>query len=150
MTGGPKSRRRKEQGFLGASTFLEKDGKLKAVSKKRVGIMGMTAPARGHTEIYAEDGTTKIGEVTSGGFAPTLNKPISMGCDHLSFFFPVCLKMTYCFFVFCLLCNTCNFSFVATEHTAENTPVLLKVRDKMLPAHVSSRLVVGLFSLLFP
>jgi hypothetical protein len=35
VTGGPKSRRRLEQGFLGADKFLEKDGKLKAVAKKR-------------------------------------------------------------------------------------------------------------------
>jgi aminomethyltransferase len=38
--GGPKSRRRVEQGFLGASKFLEKDGKLKPVTKKRVGFGG--------------------------------------------------------------------------------------------------------------
>ena len=38
--GGPKTRRRLEQGFLGADKFLEKDGKLKAVTKKRVGIAG--------------------------------------------------------------------------------------------------------------
>jgi len=76
--GGPKTRRRKEQGFLGASTFLEADGKLKPVQRKRVGIAGMRAPARGHTEVLSKDGA-KIGEITSGGFSPNANKPIAMG-----------------------------------------------------------------------
>lgn len=77
--GGPKSRRRKEQGFLGASKFLEADGKLKSQSKKRVGISGMKAPARGHTEIFTADGSKKIGEITSGGFGPTYGKALAMG-----------------------------------------------------------------------
>ena len=77
--GGPKSRRRLEQGFEGASSFLEKDGKLKPVSKKRIGISGMAAPARGHTEIFTLDGKKKIGEVTSGGFGPSYKKPLAMG-----------------------------------------------------------------------
>lgn len=77
--GGPKSRRRLEQGFLGAEHFLEKSGKLKAITKKRVGIAGMKAPARGHTEIFDKEGKTKIGEVTSGGFGPTFQKPLAMG-----------------------------------------------------------------------
>ena len=77
--GGPKSRRRLEQGFLGASTFLEKDGKLKKFPRKRIGIAEMKAPARGHTEIFSKDGTIKIGEITSGGFGPSLGKPVAMG-----------------------------------------------------------------------
>ncbi len=79
LTGGPKSRRRMDQGFLGASSFLEADGKLKAVTKKRVGIAGMKAPARGHTEVYTADGSVKIGEITSGGFGPTYQKALAMG-----------------------------------------------------------------------
>jgi aminomethyltransferase len=39
----------------------------------------MKAPARGHTEIFAVDGVSKIGEVTSGGFGPTFQKPLAMG-----------------------------------------------------------------------
>jgi aminomethyltransferase len=77
--GGPKTRRRKEQGFLGAEKILEADGKLKKVSRKRVGFSGMKAPAREHTEIYDAEGTTKIGEVTSGGFGPTFGKALAMG-----------------------------------------------------------------------
>ena len=83
--GGPKSRRRTEQGFEGASMFLEPSGKLKPVDKKRVGIAGMSAPARSRTEIYSMDGVKKIGEITSGGFGPTYGKPLAMGyvtSDH--------------------------------------------------------------------
>ena len=77
--GGPKSRRRLEQGFLGAEKFLEKDGKPKPATKKRVGLCDMKAPARAHTEIFSADGSTKIGEVTSGGFGPSYGKPLAMG-----------------------------------------------------------------------
>mmetsp|Transcript_32902 Transcript_32902/g.79987 ORF Transcript_32902/g.79987 Transcript_32902/m.79987 type:complete len:426 (+) Transcript_32902:192-1469(+) len=77
--GGPGSRRRTEQGFLGAEHFLTPEGKLKKQEKKRVGIMGMKAPARGHVEIYDATGETLIGEVTSGTFSPCLKKPIAMG-----------------------------------------------------------------------
>lgn len=77
--GGPKTRRRKEQGFLGADKILEESGKLKPISKKRVGFTGMKAPARGHTKIFSADGSKQIGEITSGGFGPTANKAIAMG-----------------------------------------------------------------------
>ena len=42
------------QGFLGASHFLEASGKPKPMTRKRVGIAGMKAPARGHTEVYTQ------------------------------------------------------------------------------------------------
>lgn len=77
--GPPGSRRRTQQGFLGAKHILTPDGKFKKVERKRVGIMGMKAPAREHTEIYDATGEKKIGEVTSGTFAPSLKKPIAMG-----------------------------------------------------------------------
>ena len=45
----------------------------------RVGIRpDGRAPARAHSEIVAGDGT-EAGEVTSGGFGPSLNAPIAMG-----------------------------------------------------------------------
>ena len=79
-TMGPKDgRRRTEQGFLGAEHILTPEGKLKKVSRKRVGIMGIKAPARQHAEIFDESGETKIGEITSGTFSPCLKKPIAMG-----------------------------------------------------------------------
>jgi aminomethyltransferase len=77
--GGPKSRRRLEQGFLGAEKFLEKDGKVKATPTKRVGIAGMKAPARHGTEIYTVDGQRKLGVLTSGGFGPSCQKAVAMG-----------------------------------------------------------------------
>jgi aminomethyltransferase len=104
--GGPKSRRRTEQGFLGADKFLEADGKLKKQSKKRVGITGMKAPARGHTEIFsAADPSKKVGEITSGGFGPTYGKALAMG-------------------------------YVDVDCSKEGTGLLLSVRGKMLPAEV--------------
>lgn len=77
--GGPGSRRRTTQGFLGAGHFLTPDGKFKKQPSKRVGITGMKAPAREHAEIYDATGETLIGEVTSGTFSPCLKKPIAMG-----------------------------------------------------------------------
>jgi aminomethyltransferase len=77
--GGPGSRRRTEGGFLGADKILTKDGKFAKVARKRVGIMGMKAPARDHTEIFDATGETKIGEITSGTFSPSLKAPIAMG-----------------------------------------------------------------------
>eukprot|EP00535_Pseudo-nitzschia_heimii_P006436 CAMPEP_0197174038 /NCGR_PEP_ID=MMETSP1423-20130617/736_1 /TAXON_ID=476441 /ORGANISM="Pseudo-nitzschia heimii, Strain UNC1101" /LENGTH=437 /DNA_ID=CAMNT_0042622929 /DNA_START=212 /DNA_END=1525 /DNA_ORIENTATION=+ len=79
--GRPGSRRRTDQGFPGASTFLTPEGKLRKQPRKRVGIAGMKAPAREGTEIYAVDGgdETPVGIVTSGTYSPTLKKPIAMG-----------------------------------------------------------------------
>jgi aminomethyltransferase len=77
--GPPKSRRRLQGGFLGAPHILTADGKFREVSRKRVGIAGMKAPAREHVEIYDAAGTTLIGNVTSGTFSPCLKKPIAMG-----------------------------------------------------------------------
>jgi aminomethyltransferase len=77
--GGPGSRRRMEGGFLGAEHIITPDGKFKKSSKKRVGIIGMKAPARDHTEIYDASGEKLIGEITSGTFSPCLKKPIAMG-----------------------------------------------------------------------
>ena len=70
--GGPKSRRRLEGGFLGAEHILTPDGGLQKVTKKRVGLMGMKAPAREGAEIFDATGEKKIGVVTSGTFSPCL------------------------------------------------------------------------------
>ncbi|KAG5185726.1 Aminomethyltransferase [Tribonema minus] len=94
--GGVKGRRRTEQGFLGADKFLQPDGKLKKVTRKRVGIAGMKAPARGHTEIFDAEGKTKIGEITSGTFSPCLKRPLAMGyvaAEHSKTDTPVMLSV---------------------------------------------------------
>jgi aminomethyltransferase len=70
-------RRREEGGFPGADKILRqlKEG----ASKKRVGIRPLgKAPARAHTEIQDTNGN-KIGEITSGGFGPSVNAPVAMG-----------------------------------------------------------------------
>jgi len=77
--GKPGSRRRKEGGFVGAEHILTPEGKFQKISRKRVGIKGMKAPAREHSEIYDASGENKIGEITSGTFSPTLKCPIAMG-----------------------------------------------------------------------
>jgi len=77
--GPPKSRRRLEQGFLGAEHILTPDGKFQKVARKRVGIKGNKRPAREHVEIYDASGETKIGEITSGTFGPSVNAPVAMG-----------------------------------------------------------------------
>ena len=70
-------RRRKEGGFPG-DAVLQKQW-AEGVSRKRVGILPEgKAPARAHTEIANDEGR-EIGEITSGGFGPTLGKPIAMG-----------------------------------------------------------------------
>jgi aminomethyltransferase len=70
-------RRREEGGFPGAGRIRQElaDGP----ERLRVGIRPAgRAPVREGAEVLAPDGTT-IGEVTSGGFGPTLNAPVAMG-----------------------------------------------------------------------
>jgi aminomethyltransferase len=70
-------RRRKEGGFPG-DAVLQKQW-AEGVTRKRVGILPEgKAPARAHTEIANDEGR-ELGEITSGGFGPTLGKPIAMG-----------------------------------------------------------------------
>jgi len=76
--GPPGSRRRTERSFLGAEHILTPDGKFKKMTRKRVGIKGMKAPARSHVEIYDSCGMMKIGSVTSGTFSPSLKIPLAM------------------------------------------------------------------------
>ena len=105
--GPPGSRRRKEGGFLGAEHVLNLEtGKLKKVTRKRVGIMGMKAPARGGVEILDESGDKVIGTITSGTFSPILKKPIAMG-------------------------------YVETAFSKADTPLQLKIRNKLQPAQVT-------------
>ncbi len=66
-------------GFPGAERIL---GELdKGVTRKRVGLKPEgKAPVRGHAKLYADaEGKTEIGEVTSGGFGPSVEGPVAMG-----------------------------------------------------------------------
>jgi aminomethyltransferase len=70
-------RRRSEGGFPGAAKIL--DQIKKGAVRKRVGIKPLgKAPARAHTEIQDTSGA-RIGEITSGGFGPSVNGPVAMG-----------------------------------------------------------------------
>lgn len=66
-------------GFPGADAVLK--GLDKGVSRLRVGLKPEgKAPVRGHTTLFADEaGGQKIGEVTSGGFGPTVEGPVAMG-----------------------------------------------------------------------
>jgi len=70
-------RRKMAWDFLGGD--LMRDQLDNGPSRRRVGIrLDGRAPARAHAEITLPDGTI-IGEVTSGGFSPSLEAPIAMG-----------------------------------------------------------------------
>jgi len=69
-------RRRVEGGFPGAAILRHQLAH--GAPRKRVGILpDGRAPARDHTPIT--DGSQPIGEITSGGFGPTIGGPIAMG-----------------------------------------------------------------------
>lgn len=70
-------RRRAEGGFPGADVIL--DQLANGTGRLRVGILPEgRAPAREGTEVQDTDGNT-IGEVTSGGFGPSVGGPVAMG-----------------------------------------------------------------------
>jgi aminomethyltransferase len=76
-------RRKAEGGFPGAPIVLAELAE--GPPRRRVGLKPEgRAPARAHTEIRLPDGRA-IGEVTSGGFGPTVGGPVAMGyvaSDH--------------------------------------------------------------------
>ncbi len=66
-------------GFPGAARILAEFAN--GPARKRIGLIPSTrAPMRDHTRLFAtETDAEPIGEVTSGGFGPTINGPMSMG-----------------------------------------------------------------------
>ena len=73
-------RRRADRDFPGGGKFL--DG---TPAKKRIGILPLgKAPAREHTQVADKTGRV-IGEITSGGFGPSLNGPVAMGYVETEF-----------------------------------------------------------------
>ncbi|TPE47252.1 glycine cleavage system aminomethyltransferase GcvT [Maribrevibacterium harenarium] len=67
----------REGGFVGADVILGQFAE--GVSRKRVGfVVDGKAPVREGVEIVTADGEV-VGNVTSGGFAPSLERPIVMG-----------------------------------------------------------------------
>ena len=75
--------RRAGGGFPGAAHIL--DQLANGVRRKRTGLLPEgKAPVRDHTSITDQDGAP-IGEVTSGGFGPSIGGPVAMGyvdIDH--------------------------------------------------------------------
>lgn len=66
-------------GFPGATRILsELDN---GATRRRIGLKPEgKAPVRGHAKLYADaEGKTEIGEVTSGGFGPSVEGPVAMG-----------------------------------------------------------------------
>ncbi len=69
----------REGGFPGAERIL---GELSnGTTRRRVGLKPEgKAPVRGHVKLFADaDGQNEIGEVTSGGFGPSVESPVAMG-----------------------------------------------------------------------
>jgi aminomethyltransferase len=69
-------RRREARDFLGAGRILAEAAT--QPKRLRVGLLVEGAPARDGAEILDETGTP-VGKITSGGFSPSLNRPIAMG-----------------------------------------------------------------------
>lgn len=77
LTWSIQKRRRNEGGFPGAIRIQQEIAG--GTTRKRVGLkVDGRAPAREGAAIQTEDGQL-VGEVTSGGFGPTVNGPIAMG-----------------------------------------------------------------------
>lgn len=78
----------REGGFPGAKRILGElaDG----TSRRRVGLKPEgKAPVRGHSKLFADaEGKTEIGEVTSGGFGPSVEGPVAMGYVPVSYAAP--------------------------------------------------------------
>jgi aminomethyltransferase len=66
-------------GFPGAFRILKELEN--GAPRRRVGLKPEgKAPVRGHAKLYADaEGQTEIGEVTSGGFGPSVEFPVAMG-----------------------------------------------------------------------
>lgn len=70
-------RRRAEGGYPGAEVISKQLAE--GAKRRRVGIAPEgRQPARAHTEIQDESGR-RVGELTSGGFGPTLGAPVALG-----------------------------------------------------------------------
>ena len=70
-------RRREEGGFLGAER-IQRELRDKPARKQVAILPEGRAPAREHTEIVNSAGAT-VGEITSGGFGPTVGGPVAIG-----------------------------------------------------------------------
>jgi aminomethyltransferase len=69
----------REGGYPGATRILAEQAN--GTSRRRVGLKPEgKAPVRGHAKLFADaEGKTEIGDVTSGGFGPSVEGPVAMG-----------------------------------------------------------------------
>lgn len=148
------ARRRIEQGFLGAAGFLLPDGKLKKVARKRVGFVGMKAPAREGAEIFVGDKqviephtNTHIHKffihfsLYCPNPPPSLLFHINMDTFNVSFRLSWLLVrqvgvITSGTFSPCLK-KPIAMGYISAEFGDEGKEVSIKVRNKMQPATVS-------------
>ena len=66
-------------GFPGADKILSQLADPSTLTRKRVGLVALErVPVRDHTELHDENGQ-KVGVVTSGLLAPSVDKPIALG-----------------------------------------------------------------------
>ncbi|EGE58099.1 UNVERIFIED_ORG: aminomethyltransferase [Rhizobium esperanzae] len=72
-------------GFPGSGRILSELEN--GAARRRVGLKPEgKAPVRGHARLYADaEGRTEIGEVTSGGFGPSVEGPVAMGYVPVSY-----------------------------------------------------------------
>jgi aminomethyltransferase len=79
LTWSIQKRRRQSLGFLGSARIGHELAN--GVSKRLVGLAPVgKQPVREHMMLFADaESTSSIGHVTSGGFSPTLSKPIACG-----------------------------------------------------------------------
>ncbi|MBE0531222.1 MAG: glycine cleavage system aminomethyltransferase GcvT [Rhodospirillales bacterium] len=79
-------RRREHGGFPGAAVVQKQIAQ--GVSRRRVGILPEgKAPARAHTVVTDEKGAP-VGEITSGGYGPSVGGPVAMGYVQTAFAAP--------------------------------------------------------------
>ena len=79
-------RRREQGGFPGAAIVQRQIAE--GVARKRVGILPEgKAPARAHTVVTDETGNP-VGEITSGGYGPSVGGPVAMGYVKTAFAAP--------------------------------------------------------------
>lgn len=78
------SKRRREQGGFPGADVVQRQLR-EGASRVRVGIRSLDkAPARAHTQIVDGAGRA-VGEITSGGFGPSLGGPVAMGYVEAAF-----------------------------------------------------------------
>eukprot|EP00127_Corallochytrium_limacisporum_P002995 Clim_evm42s144 gene=Clim_evmTU42s144 len=71
-------RRLEEGGFLGADVILPQAASPKIARRTRVGLVIKGSPARTGSKVFAADGTTEVGTVTSGIPSPCTGENIAM------------------------------------------------------------------------